>query len=182
MDWFINFGNRVAGVILAWLGPFCLLGGGIAIFGGAIALWQSANPRSQWHTRRWAPWLLMMFGVLLLGFSELMNLTGAALGTSGTFGTGSTSSIQAYQPVATSQWANMTPSEAFVAALAAFRLFWAAIGATFCYRGVLAAMGVARGTRRHGWGVPAVLFISGSLVARIDQVVAGLVAILPKSF
>lgn len=180
MEWFITFGNRVAGVVFAWLGPLCLLAGVIAIAAGALSLWQSANPRSPWHTRRWAPWLVIMFGAMLLGFSELMNLTGAALGTTGTFGAGS--SVQAYQAIPTSQWATMTPSQALIAGLTAFRLFWAAMGATICYRGVLAALGVARGTRRHGWGVPVVLFISGSLVARLDQVAAGIVAVLPNSF
>lgn len=175
MQWFITFSNRVAGLVFAWLGPLCLIAGMAAIGGGAYALWQSANPRSSWYARKWAPAVIMMFGFMLVGFTNLLNLTGATLGTTGTYSVG----MSSYEQIEVGAWANMTPAQSFVAVLESFKLFWAAMGAAVCFRGVLAAIGVAKGTRRHGWGVPAVLFISGSLVARIDQVAASLVQLLP---
>ncbi|SDB71510.1 hypothetical protein [Belnapia rosea] len=175
MQWFITFTNRVGGLVFAWLGPMCLIAGMAAIAGGAYALWQSANPRSPWFARKWAPACVMMFGFMLVGLTNLLNLTGATLGTTGSYGVG----MSSYEQVNIGAWANMTPAQAFVAVLGSFWLFWAATGAAICFRGVMAAIGVAKGTRRHGWGVPVVLFVSGSLVARIDQVAASLVNLLP---
>lgn len=175
MQWFITISNRVGGLIFAWLGPFCLIAGMAAIAGGAYALWQSSNPRSSWHARKWAPAIIMMCGFLLVGFTNLLNLTGATLGTTGSYGVG----MSSYEQIDIGAWANMTPVQSVVAILESFKLFWAAVGAAVCFRGVMAAIGVAKGTRRHGWGVPAVWFISGSLVARIDQVAASLIQLLP---
>lgn len=176
MTWFIQITNKVGALVFAWLGPMTFLAGLIAIFGGIYGLWQSANPRSAWFNRKWAPWCVMMFGFMLIGFVNLMNLTGTTLGTTGTFSSG----MSAYEQVDPTAWSGLTPAQAFVEALRAFRLFWAAMGASVCFRAILAAIGVAKGTRRHGWGVPAVLFISGSLVVRLDQVAEALVNLLPN--
>ncbi|MFC7695070.1 hypothetical protein ACFQY5_41390 [Paeniroseomonas aquatica] len=128
MQWFITLTNRTGSLIFAWLGPLCFLAGMAAIAGGAYALWQSANPRSSWYARKWAPACVMMFGFMLVGFTNLLNLTGVTLGTTGTYGVG----MSSYEQVDIGAWSNMTPAQAFVAVLESFKLFWAAIGAAVC--------------------------------------------------
>lgn len=174
MTWAFNVLNLVTRMISAWLGPIlyasAIIVGAVGIYG----LWKSADRRSPWHQRKWAAPVILLLAGALAGFHNLMNRIGVTLGDARRYTSGGT---VGYTPLDPGTLAGLTFDQAFLAVMGAFVPFFMMVGACVCYAGLMAWYGVARQQRRHGYGVPVVLLVSGSLIARLDLIAAGLLAL-----
>lgn len=170
MQWFLALVDRLAVALAAWLGPL-VLASAICCFVGALwALMQVGNPRSMWFQRKWAPPVMLAIAFALFGFRNLFDLTGATLGLTGGGG---------YRSLDAATLGDMPIPQVLVAVLGAFWQFFLVVGACICWKSILTLYDAMKNTTRHGKKKALVLWIAGSLIARLDLVAAALVSLRP---